>query len=160
MSEAVLQQVKELINNLSGAEQAQLIEWLGAVWSQALTSLPVKAIKEDHTSYATQIDPDSVISTDSNGASHYNLGNHDLQTKRVARPPDEIQGDIPWEKRAWTETEIHAFMKPKSKTGAEIAAWLRANPDTGDWTEMDIPDVVEWVRQLRHQISTRWELGE
>lgn len=58
----------------------------------------------------------------------------------------------------WTQDELQELMKPSEpKPGAEIAAWLRANPDTGGWAEMDIPDVAEWVRQLRREASTRRE---
>ncbi len=62
--------------------------------------------------------------------------------------------DEQWEERPWTEAELRELMKPdEPKTGSEIAAWLQANPDTGGWAEMDIPDVSEWVRELRRKSS-------
>lgn len=66
-----------------------------------------------------------------------------LSPAATAAPPED--------ERPWTAEEIQDLMQPNPKTGAEIAAWLEANPDTGGWAELDIPDVVEWVRQLRRQ---------
>lgn len=64
--------------------------------------------------------------------------------------------DEPTGEADWTEDELLELMKPgEPKTGAEIAAWLRANPDSGGWAEMDISDVVEWVRQLRREVGSR-----
>lgn len=72
-------------------------------------------------------------------------------TQAEAGPAPDATDALPWEERPWTEEEIRALMQPNPKTGAEIAAWIEANPDTGGWAELDIPDVVEWVRQLRRQ---------
>jgi hypothetical protein len=61
---------------------------------------------------------------------------------------------LAWEERPWTEQELEELLKPgEPKTGAEIAAWLRANPDTGGWAALDIPDAAEWVRELRRKSS-------
>jgi hypothetical protein len=140
MSKAILQQAKALINELSNTEKAQLVEWLGSALGRELMVTTTPITKEEQAPYATQIDRDDTVIPDNNA---------------------ELQYEIPWKERPWTEEEIQTLIRRgESKTGAEIAAWLRANPDTGDWTAMDIPDVVEWVRQLRHQISTSWERRE
>ena len=148
MSKAVLQQAKALINELSNTEKAQLVEWLGSALGRELMLTTAPITKEEQAPYATSIDP----TIDPNDI---------VVPENIPDDNGELQDEIPWKERPWTEEEIQTLIRRgESKTGAEIAAWLRANPDTGDWTEMDIPDVVEWVRQLRHQISTSWERRE
>jgi hypothetical protein len=128
MSNGVLEQAKQLTSTLSAVEKVKLIEWLGAVLVQELSTQSI-----------------------------YRQANGSEQS--VANPAPDAADDVPWEERPWTEEEIRLLMKPNPKTGAEIAAWLEANPDTGGWAEMDIPDVVEWVRELRRQMrpGVRWD---
>jgi hypothetical protein len=63
-----------------------------------------------------------------------------------------VDAEMPWEDRPWTPEEIKALMESKPKTGAEIAAMiLSGEVDTSVWAEMDIPDSVEWLKNLRRQ---------
>ncbi len=133
MSAAVVEQVKQLIDGLSVNEKVGLVEWLGATLGQDLATPSLKRKKRRKVAKATK----PTASTNNGGTTHPSVA------------------EIPWEERPWTEAEIKELMKPDPKTGAEIAAWLEANPDTGGWGEMDIPDVVEWVKDLRHKISRR-----
>jgi hypothetical protein len=54
------------------------------------------------------------------------------------------------ELRPWTEDEIHKMMQPAPKTGAEIVALLD-QLDLSEWRNMDIPDVVAWLKERREQ---------
>ena len=139
MSEAVLHQVKTLINDLSTPEKAQLVEWLGeALVSELLTIMP-KAAKEASAAYITVADQDPAVVPANNGEVHHTMPEQD---------------EIPWEERPWTEAEIRELMKPEPKTGAEIAA-LIDQLDLSEWQAMDIPDVVEWLKEQRHQEAVR-----
>jgi hypothetical protein len=88
-------------------------------------------------------------------------GNLKISQPQGLRPGTKVKvtitelDDDQREERPWTDEELAELLKPgEPRTGAEIAAWLNANPDTGGWTEMDIPDVGEWVRRLRRHSST------
>lgn len=121
MSIAVLEQVKELTLTLSPVEKVQLIEWLGAAVVQELTNQP--------------------------GERPVNGG-----TQAEAGPTPDATDALPWEERPWTEEEIRALIQPDPKTGAEIAAMIESGEiDTSEWAAMDIPDSVEWVKNLRRQ---------
>jgi hypothetical protein len=133
MSAAVVEQVKQLIDELSVNEKVGLVEWLGATLGQDLATLSVKRKKSRKVAKSAKPTASKL-----NGSAIH-----------------PAAAEVPGEERPWTEAEIKALMKPDPKTGAEIAAWLEANPDTGGWGEMDIPDVVEWVKDLRHKISRR-----
>jgi hypothetical protein len=133
MSAAAVEQVKQLIDGLSVNEKVGLVEWLGATLGQDLATPSVKRKKRRKVAKSAK----STAATANGSTTHMAVA------------------EAPREERPWTEAEIKALMKPDPKTGAEIAAWLEANPDTGGWGEMDIPDVVEWVKDLRHKISRR-----
>ena len=62
------------------------------------------------------------------------------------------QDEILWEEQPWTAEELRELMRPDPKTGAEIAAMIESGEvDTSVWAAMEIPDVVEWVEELRRQ---------
>lgn len=68
-------------------------------------------------------------------------GNADIATE----PADDIAP-------TWTEAEIQEMMKPNPKSGAEIAARIESGEiDTSIGAEIDIPDVVAWLENLRRQ---------
>jgi hypothetical protein len=134
VSERAVTQVKALITaDLSMAEKAQLIEWLGGELRQELA-------RQSPESVAPEYD-----------GTHRNEINGFTKTAQLL-PQDEI----PWEEQPWTAEELHELMCPDPKTGAEIAAMIESGEvDTSVWAAMDIPDVVEWINEQRHQRMQR-----
>lgn len=144
MSAMVLDQVKQLSGNLSTSEKAQMIEWLSVSLQQELTGAGVAIAVATHRA------------DQSNGAAAYQNG-----TPTRAAATDEALAETSLEERPWTEEEIRELMRPKPKTGAEIAAMIESGEvDTSVWAEMDIPDVVEWLQNLRHQERIQRGLDE
>ena len=130
MSAAVVEQVKQLIDGLSVNEKVGLVEWLGATLGQDLATPSLKRKKRRKVAKATK----STAATANGSTTHMAVA------------------EAPREERTWTEAEIKALMKPDPKTGAEIVAMLESGEiDTSTWMEMDIPDSVEWVKNLRRQ---------
>ncbi len=67
---------------------------------------------------------------------------------RLAQP----EGETDWEHQPWTDDEIRELMTPKPRTGAEIAAWLEANPPAEPWGDLrDDEDAAEYVQRMRRQ---------
>jgi hypothetical protein len=132
MSAAVVEQVKQLIDELSVNEKVGLVEWLGATLGRELAATSVKRKKRSKAAQAAR-SAAPVVNGDVGGAA-------------VAA--------IEEEERPWTEDEIRELMKPDPKTGAEIVAMLE-QLDLREWQEMDIPDVVEWLKKQRHEEAVR-----
>lgn len=134
MSHRTVQQVKALITaDLSVVEKAQLVEWLGADLRQALlTDLTVH--------------PQESPATEDEVKPHNGLNGFANTDESASKR------EVPWEEQPWTEQELRELMRPEPKTGAEIAAMIESGEvDTSVWAAMDIPDVVEWVNNLRQQ---------
>lgn len=130
MSAAVVEQVKQLIDELSVNEKVGLVEWLGATLGRDLESTAAKRKKRKREVKSAK----PSVAT-SNGSTVYPTGAETAQKDRQ-----------------WTEAEIRQLMTPDPKTGAEIVAMLESGEiDTSTWMEMDIPDPVEWVKNLRRQ---------
>jgi hypothetical protein len=60
--------------------------------------------------------------------------------------------------RARLLAEVPVLKKPMPKTGAELVAWIEANPympdeerDLDNWVNVDINDVAAWVHDLRRR---------
>lgn len=124
MSDLLLQEARTIGEQLSVTQKAQLIEWLSRDLHQALVEQPETA---------TVVTP-------------HPLNGHDLRTS--------IPGgqDLAEVEPTWTAAEIRALMKPDPKTGAEIAAMIESGAiDTSIGAELDIPDVVKWLENLRRQ---------
>lgn len=133
MSNRTVEQVKALITaDLSGVEKAQLIEWLGAGLCQELLA--------DQAGQQASTTPERETA-------HHNGANGLVKTAELAS-----QDEIPWEEQPWTQEELRELMRPDPKSGAEIAAMIESGEvDTSVWAAMNIPDVVEWVQELRRQ---------
>ncbi len=54
---------------------------------------------------------------------------------------------VPIDEPPLTDAEIEELMRPKPKTGAEIAK----NPAIGSWADMGIVDSVEWLAEQRRK---------
>lgn len=134
MSNRTVEQVKALItDDLSVVEKAHLIEWLGAGLQHEL--LTDKVIQQGES-----VSPDHAVA-------YHNGTNGLVKTDKVAS-----QDEILWEEQPWTAEELRELMRPDPKTGAEIAAMIESGEvDTSVWAAMEIPDVVEWVEELRRQ---------
>jgi hypothetical protein len=136
MSSKTVQQVKDLIvADLSSVEKAHLIEWLGAGLRQELlaneAALPHEPVAPDQ---------DMAYRNGINGSA---------KTDEIAP-----QGEVSWEEQPWTAEELRELMRPDLKTGAEIVELLD-RLDLSEWEAMDVPDVVEWVKEQRHQAMQR-----
>ncbi|MCE7988469.1 MAG: hypothetical protein DYG89_45505 [Caldilinea sp. CFX5] len=134
MSNRTVEQVKALITaDLSVVEKAQLIEWLGAGLGQELMA-------------------DTPLQQRVAGVDEYK-GMHRNGTNDFAKTDEAVQPrEIPWEEQPWTAEELRELMRPDPKSGAEIAAMIESGEvDTSVWAAMDIPDVVEWVQELRRR---------
>jgi len=153
MSTNQLEQVTQLANALSTAEKANLIARLAATLATELgenlartgaRSQPGKEQNGSNTEVYPLAETQSVYFTQLSSGSQ----------------AEKASDKVTWAEPPWTDAQLHAWMKPDPKTGAEIVAWLAANPDTGGWAEMDMPDIGEWVRQLRHQVRSGLEQDE
>lgn len=121
MSQVLMHEARAISEQLSVTEKVQLIEWLSVQLQQELE--------------AASYSPDNTVR---NGNSHQS-------THSSTKPADEV---VP----TWTEAEIEEMMKPNPKSGAEIAAMIESGEiDTSIGAEIDIPDVVAWLENLRHQ---------
>lgn len=132
MSTAVVEQVKQLIDELSVKEKVGLVEWLGATLGRELAATPVKRKKRSKAAQATR----SAAPIVNGNATHAAV----TQSSAQEHP--------------WTEAEIRQLLKPDPKPGAEIVALLE-QLDLREWQEMDIPDVVEWLKKQRHEEAVR-----
>lgn len=143
MSERTVEQVKDLIvADLSSVEKAHLIEWLGAGLRQELL-----ASEAAYQQPLIAEEPDAVHRNGING----------FAKREAIIPPHEHS----WEEQPWTAEELRELMRPDPKTGAEIAAMIESGEvDTSVWAAMDIPDVVEWLQDLRHQERSERGLAE
>jgi hypothetical protein len=68
----------------------------------------------------------------------------------------EILGDKDpnaWENQPWTDEELEVLLKPNPKTGAEIAAWLMQEGETG-WEHINMTG-EEWVEEQRRKDRER-----
>jgi len=99
-----------------------------------------KATKEISAIYTTLADQDMAPAPTNNGEAHHAV--------------HEFLEDIPWEERLWTETEIREWLKPEPRTSAAIVALLD-RLDLGEWQAMNIPDVVEWLKEQRQQDAVK-----
>lgn len=65
--------------------------------------------------------------------------------------------DFPWELRPWTEEELTEMVKVEPKTGAEIAAEIRAGLIGEGWSHITVSG-AEWVEEFRRkqQENSRW----
>ena len=124
MSDLLLQEARTIGKQLSVAQKAQLIEWLSSDLHQAL-------VEQTETTSAVTPHP---------------LNGHGLyESVTTDQDLDEVEP-------TWTEAEIRALMKPDPKTGAEIAVMIESGEiDTSIGAELDIPDVVKWLENLRRQ---------
>jgi len=140
MSNRTVEQVKDLIiSDLSLVEKAQLIEWLGAGLRQELA--PHMGVASTHGVEPVEHSEETAHRNGING-----LASHSVQDD------GEGQDELAWEERPWTKAELRELMRPDPKTGAEIAAMIESGEvDTSVWAAMEIPDVVEWVKDLRRQ---------
>ena len=73
--------------------------------------------------------------------------------------------DVPendWEHQPWTEDEPRELMIPDPQSGAEIAAWLEANPPTNpNWGDItDDADVADYVHHMRREKQALWDETE
>jgi|SRR5579859_3974594 len=75
----------------------------------------------------------------------------------------KVRIDLPdaesdWENQPWTEDEIRELMTPNPKSGAEIVAWLKANPpDDPNWGGItDDKAVGEYVHNMRRDPRLDW----
>ena len=128
MSDLLLQEARTIGKQLSVAQKAQLIEWLSSDLHQALVA---------QTETTSVITPHPLNGHD-NG---YDLG--------ISITTDQDLDEV---EPTWTAAEISALMKPDPKTGAEIAAMIESGEiDTSIGAELDIPDVVKWLENLRRQ---------
>ncbi len=70
-----------------------------------------------------------------------------------------------WEQAPWTDEELRELaelMTPAPKTGAEIAAWLAANPSPDpNWGGItNDEDVASYVHNMRRTQRSDWGQGE
>ena len=73
-------------------------------------------------------------------------------------PPGDVQvtiktvqeEDIPWEERPWTDEELAELMKTTPKTGAEIAAEIKAGLLGEGWSHIKVSG-AEWVEEQRRK---------
>jgi hypothetical protein len=140
MSHKTVEQVKELIiSDLSLVEKAHLIEWIGTDLRQTL-ALGVPA-QPDHGVIPVDRDEEAAHSHVTNGFTSHRM-----------KDVGDDQNELFWEERPWTEAELRELMRPDPKSGAEIAAMIESGEvDTSVWAAMEIPDVVEWIKNLRQQ---------
>lgn len=63
-----------------------------------------------------------------------------------------------WEHQPWTREELQDLMTPQPQTGAEIAAWLKANPPSDPaWGGITSDEeVAEYVRNMREHPRVGW----
>lgn len=142
MSHQTVQQVKKLIiSDLSLVEKAHLIEWIGTDLKQTLA-----------LGNPAQPDPGAIPVERNEDTAHSN-GTNGFISHRM-RDGGEDQAGLSWEERPWTEAELRELMRPDPKTGAEIVALLD-RLELSDWETLDIPDVVEWVKEQRRQETQR-----
>ena len=142
MSNRTVEQVKDLIiSDLSLVEKAQLIEWLGAGLRQELA--PDRGVVSTHGVEPVERSEETAHRNGLNG-----FASHSVQDG------GEDQDELSWEERPWTEAELRELMRPDPKTGAEIVALLD-RLDLSEWEALDIPDVVEWVKEQRRQETQR-----
>ncbi len=78
-----------------------------------------------------------------------------------------VRIDVPnasdeWEQQPWTPEEIRELMTPNPKTGAEIAAWLEANPPIDpNWGGIaNGEDVATFVHNMRRPKEIDWGQDE
>jgi hypothetical protein len=122
-------EIKQLVIQLTPIQKLKLIEWLGATLAHDLSA-------PDHP-------------TQHNG--HTTVADVEQQVNGVSIVEHQ-------EERAWTPAEVQVLKKPMPKTGAELVAWIEANPympdeeqDADNWVNVDINDVAAWVHDLRRR---------
>jgi len=84
---------------------------------------------------------------------------------RIEVPAEVLPSAVDWEHRPWTEEEyreLKGLMTPNPKTGAEIAAWLEANPpiDPGWGGITNDEDVADYVHNMRRAKHLDWGRDE
>src|SRR5262245_15011603 len=65
----------------------------------------------------------------------------------------QIDNDVPWEQRQWTEEEIREALTFEPVSGAEIIA----SGVVGAWSNLGISDSATWVEELRHKEEKHWQ---
>ncbi len=175
MSDLLLQEARTIGQQLSVVQKAQLIEWLSSDLHQALVEQPETATvvtlqplngHDLRASITTDQDPDEVEPTwtaaeirelmkpePKTGAEIVALSKTlDLRSWREQEIPDVTDLDAGEAESTWTAAAISALMKPDPKTGAEIAAMIESGEiDPSIGAEIDMPDVVKWLENLRRQ---------
>lgn len=136
MSETLLQEAKKISGKLSDAEKMQLFDWLSSQLHQDLEDQQAQTAKDEQTKV------------------HATNGHSTQSTSAAAAVDEEVE-------TPWTLEEVQAMIKPEPKSGAQIAAMIRSGEiDTSIGAEMEIPDVVVWLENLRRQERLDRELEE
>jgi hypothetical protein len=127
MSQTLLQEAKHIGEQLSTPEKVELIDWL-------TSQLPQNPeIHHSKSASSHQLAP------------HAAHGHFATSPQPVDRLGEEDLAE-------WTIEEVRAMIHPAPKTGAEIAAMIESGEiDTNVGAELEVPDAVTWLENLRRQ---------
>lgn len=79
---------------------------------------------------------------------------HDQQQRvlEFARGLVTHSAQADWEHQPWSEDELRELLRPKLKTGAELAAWLESHSPPVAWGNLGPEDdAAEYVHHMRRE---------